>query len=329
MTENTTGDLSEAEQAYFDSEGATHFEVEDNAEAQAKTETKAETDETRVLTDEEAQKAIEGKDDDEKGRFVNYGALHKERSQRKELEAEVSGLKQFKAAMEEKMRWTDALLKPQEQKADEDPEPDPNQDIFAHNAWLKRQLESVQNTVASKANEDAKAKEAAAAEQQVWSRWESDSRAYMQENQDFGNAAKWLSDFRDKQLQALSVVDPQFADPRMRNWQIERELAQIVAGSAQAGRSSAQTIYEIAQGYGYQVKAPDPAELLKMPELPGKLKNVEKAQQASRTVGNGSGRTEGADEISIDSLAAMPQGEFNEWMKVPANESRFKKMMGG
>lgn len=324
---NTAGGLSEAEQAYFDSEGATHFEAEDNAETQAQTE--ADLSKTGVLTDEAAQKAVEGDEEgvrDEKGRFVNYGALHKERSQRRELEAKVSELEQFKAAMAEKMRWTEALLAP-EQKKEEAP-PDPEQDIFSA---LKYEREKRLALEAKIEGQEKQTQEQAAAtefEGKVWNYWHQSAAEYKTQTPDFEDAVKWMSETRTNQLKALGKLQPQFSTDAGIVKQINAELFEINVAAAQSGISPAEYIYNMAKAWGYQGKAPV-AETNGKIELPGKLKNVEQAQERSRTVAQAPGRTDGTDEISIESLAAMPQGEFNEWMKVPANEKTFKRLMGG
>lgn len=322
--ENIAGGLSEAEQAYFDSEGETSFEEAGN---EAETKTEAETGEAGVLDekDGEAQAEIEGKGErDEKGRFVNYGALHAERTKRQQLEQEVGGLKQFKAAMEEKMRWTEALLTP-EQKVEEDPMPDPNVDIFAHSQWQARQLEKLNAKITERETTEKQAKDHEARENAVWGLWDQSVASIKAEKADFGDAATFLSDMRTKQLSALGNVHAAFKDPRAVNQQINNELRDIIINAAQNNISPAQAVYDLATAWGYAAKAADPAAIT----MPEKLKGIEQAQQGSRTVGQASGARSGGDEITIESLAAMPQNEFNEWMKVPANEKRFKSLMGG
>lgn len=322
MAEKMEGGLTEAEQAYFESEGETSFE----AEAETTTPPPTPPVEGEKNT-EEAQTEVaetEGKGEkDEKGRFVNYGALHAERTKRQQLEQEVGSLKQFKAQMEERWQWVEALNKQPAQ--EEESPPDPNVDVFAALKWTQDQLNALKTQNQETQQKTEQERQAQQQEQQVWTYWQQDAATYTKENPDFGNAAKWLSDFRDKQLSALSTFDQRFASPQQRNAQIEAELKDIVIRAAQSQRSPAQLVYELAKGYGYTKPAEDPGKM----ELPEKLRNVDKAQQGSRTVGQANGARSGGDEVSIDSLAAMPQNEFNEWMKVPANEARFKKMMGG
>jgi hypothetical protein len=69
---------------------------------------------------------------------------------------------------------------------------------------------------------------------------------------------QWLSDYRDKQLSALSNADSRFSTPQARNAQIETELKGIIIQAAQQRKSPAQLVYEIAKGYGYAAK-PDGA----------------------------------------------------------------------
>jgi myosin heavy subunit len=328
MAENQAGGLSEAEQAYFDSEGETSFET---AETETTTTTEAAPAETvgqepeqepEAQTEAEAAEA-EGKGErDEKGRFVNYGALHAERAKRQQLEGEVTSLKQFKAVMEDRWRMVETAA--QQQEPEKGP-PDPNEDIFAYSKWQAEQLQKLEAKVNERETAETQSREAQEYEQKVWEHWNQSAAQYKTENADFDNAVKWMSETRVKQLQALAPLNPRLQSDAGITQQINTELKEIVVAAAQAQISPAQYIYDMAKSWGYTVAPADPGKI----ELPGKLKGIEQAQQGSRTVGQASGARAGADEISIDSLAAMPQNEFNEWMKVPANETRFKRMMGG
>lgn len=265
-------------------------------------------------TDKDAQAEVEGS----KPKMVPHQTFHAEREEHKKTKAELQELKEFKAAMDERMRWFEAMQQPQK----EDTPPDPNEDVFAALKWTQDKLLEQQKAAQETRQQQEQREQAQQAERQVWDYWQQDAQAYTRENPDFGNAAKWLSDYRDKQLSALSVVDSRFNTPAQRNAQIEQELKQIVVAAAQRRLSPAQLVYEIAKGYGYQAKAePDKG-------LAEKIDQIDKAQAANRTVGAASG-TSGGDEITAEALASMPEQEFAVWMAKPGNAAKFEKMMRG
>lgn len=305
--------LSPEEQAFFESAGEQEITAEPQTEAGA----------TATEPSDEEKAAAEQRERDEKGRFVPHQALHAEREERKKAQAEAAELREKWARLEERFNAFSQAKQPEQQ---EEAPPDPNVDVFAALKWTQEKLlaaEKAQQEAKTQQEAEIRAKEQ---DQAVWSHWENDARQYAQTNPDFQNAAKWLAETRDKQLQAVSVVDPRFSDVRMRNWQIEQELKQIVLGSAQRGMSAAEAVYQLAQSYGYAPSQQQQADPNK--DVLEKLDKLEQAQQAGRTVGQSPGKG-GGDEITAETLLAMPESEFNAWMSVPANAKRFQAMMGG
>lgn len=320
-TENNVGGdaLSDAEQAYFQTGGEAEVEIKDEGAAASE----AEVETQQAETTEEVAEQVETPRD-EKGKFVPHGALHQERERRKAVESELEGLKQFKAVMED--RWN-TLLKaqqPQQEAKNDDTPPDPNEDVFAALKWTQDKLVQSQKAEQERQQAEQARQQETQAEQQIWNAWETDARSYVQENADFPNAAQWLSQFRDTQLQALGKVDTRFSDPKARNAQIEAELKQIVIAAKQQNMSSAQFIYELAQGYGYK-PAEQPAQ--KHTELPGNLAKVAEAQNAARTIAANPGKG-GNDPLSPEAIASMSDREFSAWMESPENARRFERMMG-
>lgn len=319
---NVGGDaLSDSELAYFQSGGEAEVEVKDSAPApEAETEAETTTEETAETTEETTAR-------DEKGRFVPHGALHAERERRKEVESRFEELSRKQAVLED--RWN-TILKAgqpqQEQKPADDTPPDPNEDVFAALKWTQDQLLASRKAEQERTQAEEARQQQTQQEQAVWSAWEQDARSYAAENADFPNAAKWLSDFRDKQLSALGKIDARFADPTARNQQIEQELKQIVIAAKQQGASSAQAIYEIAQGYGYTPTAPEP-DANKQHQLPDSLAKVQQAMGASKTIASNPGKGSN-DPTSPEAIASMSDKEFSAWMENPENARRFERMMG-
>lgn len=275
----------------------------------------------KPVEDQTAQAEIEGAG---KAKTVPHATFHAEREEHKKTKAELAELREFRAAMDERMRWFEAAQQ-QQQPAKDDTPPDPNVDVFAALKWTQDKLLASEKTQNEALQQQQRQQQEQQAEQQVWTYWQQDAASYTKENPDFGNAAKWLSDYRDKQLTALSVADTRFATPQARNTQIETELKGIIIAAAQQRRSPAELVYEIAKGYGYQMK---PAEAAAVAGgLNERIEQLDKAQSANRTVGAAPGNA-GGDEMTAEALANMPEQEFAVWMAKPENAAKFRKLMG-
>lgn len=295
-----TDALSEADRAYFESGG------------------EAEPEQQAEQPEGEEQQAEEGQQPrDDKGKFVPHGALHAEREEHKKTRAEMQELRDFKIRMEERWRLAEELAAKEEPKQEQPPNPD--EDIFAYARWQAQKTAELEQKLAERAQAEQQQQLQQRQEQAVWSHWNASVQSFAAENKDFGNAAKWLSEFRDKQLQTLSAADPQFADVGTRTRQIEQELRSIVINAAQRGQNPAATIYQIAQGYGYK-----PSNV----ELPEQLQRVQKAQDASRSISQASGRS-GADEVTPEMIANMSDTEFTAWYAKSGNAARLDRLMQG
>jgi murein DD-endopeptidase MepM/ murein hydrolase activator NlpD len=317
MAENQST-LTAEETAYFESGGdapLTAPEPENVEKEGLQTEAEDLTAPQEVAETEKAR--------DEKGRFVPHQALHAEREEHKKTKAQLEEISRKQAILED--RWN-TLLKAgvgaEQKPAEEDPEPDPNVDIFAHNAWLKRQIEKERSIRSEREEAEKQSRAAQEQEQAIWSEWHQSAQSYMAETPDFGEAVKFMSELRDRQLQALSFANPQLRSEQGRVQQINAELKQIVQAAKQQGLSPAEAVYQLAQGFGYQKagQAPQP------PQMPDKLASVARAQEASRTVGQAPGKA-GGDELTLEGLLAMSPAEYDKW--VQANPNKFRSLMGG
>lgn len=319
--ENTT--LSASETAFFESGGETEIvETPEAPEVVTEQPEKVETAETAEPVVEQAR--------DEKGKFVPqvpHSVFHAEREEHKRTKSELQTIKERQAVLED--RWNTLLKATAAPEVQEETPPDPNVDVFAALKWTQDKLLEQQKSAQETRQQQEQREQAQQQEQQVWTYWQQDAATYTKENPDFGNAAKWLSDYRDKQLTAYSAVDQRFSSPQARNAQIELELKDIIIRGAQSGRSPASIVYEIAKGYGYTKPAEttetvDPANV----ELSEKLTTIDKAMAQSKTLGQAAGRA-GGDALSAEAIASMPEREFEAWMKTPANAARFRTLMGG
>jgi vacuolar-type H+-ATPase subunit I/STV1 len=302
--EELTDSLSAEAQAYFDSKGEAELKVAPEPEA--------------GQVEEVETEAVETEDQPKEPKTVPLAALTKERQQAKELKAKLQEIEKQNAVLAD--RWNMVLQANQQPPQQEEKIPDPNEDIFAFSQYQARKLAELDGRIAQEANQQAQAIQHQQQERAVWDYWQADASTYAQQNPDFGNAAQWLSDYRDNQLKALSSVDTRFSAPNARTQQIEAELKQIVIAAAQQGISPAEKIYEIAQGYGYKSKPAPEVEADKLAKL-GKA--VDGSVSLSDTGGT---RPKGA--TSAADIANLSPAEFESWL-AKNGEKGFRKLMGG
>lgn len=309
MEETTTSGLSAAEEAYFESGGAT--EVTQELSAPEPSPPTLEVDQQQPDPTEETQTR------DEKGRFVPHQALHAEREEHKKTRTELQTIRERQAVLED--RWN-TLLKsatPEEPKVDDSP-PDPNVDIFAFAQWQAKKSSELEARLKERDTAEVKAREAQEQEQAIWGHWQQSAQQFASQNPDFGNAAEYLADLRQKQLSAIGL------DAAGINQTINEELKGVIIQGARSQKSPAELIYNYAVASGYSKVAPqsDPGKL----ELPDNLAKIAAAQEASKTLGAASGRA-GGDEMTAEKLLDMPPHEFDKWAK--ENATLYRKLLGG
>jgi hypothetical protein len=266
---------------------------------------------------------------DDKGRFVKtipFDVFHAEREEHKQTKAKLGELSDFKARMEERWRLLENAATQAAPAKEEDPEPDASVDIFAHNAWLKRQLSKVTDGIAQRDRQTQEQAAAAEGEKKVWNYWNQDAAAYKAkpENADFDESVKWMSAERTKQLKALSGLHPKFKTENGIVEQINSELRDIVIAAANNRISPAEYIHNMAKEWGWKATPPAGNGSLTLPE---QLARVAAAQDASRTVG-GAGGSPAGQELTLEQIMAMAPAEFRTWHSDPKNSRRYDKLMG-
>lgn len=313
MDENTQSGLSPAEEAYFESGGNAPLEQQEKPQE----------------PDNGAPAAIGDQPEpdsparDEKGRFVQqvpHAVFHAEREERKRIQAERDELLSFKSAFLERQRW---IQESQQQEQQPEPEPDPDHDIFAALKHERAQRVALEKRITEREQSEQRATEEQQFESKVWEYWQSSAQEYAQTQTDFGDAAKWLAELRDKQLTALGRVDARFSSKQARDAQIDTELKDIIVQAARQGISPAEMVYGLAKDYGYA----GVTDTNKPLELPEKLKQVAAAQDASRTVAQAQGRSSGG-ELSLEQIMAMPRDEFTAWHAEPKNARYYDRLIG-
>lgn len=303
--------LSTEEQAYFETGGeklpATVAEIPQTVE-----EPTAEPAANEQITQEQQPR-------DEKGKYVPHQALHAEREEHKKTKSQLEEHSRKMAVLED--RWN-TLLKLKEEPAAVAP-PNPDEDIFGYMKWQGEQLKSVETKLNERVQAEEKTRQEHEYEQQVSTFWQSSVSDYAQRVPEFTEAAGWLSEYRHKQLAALAPIDPRMANPAVRNAQIDAELKQIITTAAQNNQNPAELVHQLAKGWGFAAKAPEPEQIT----LPDKLANIDAAQQASRTLASSGGKN-GTDPLSAEAIIGMSNEEFARWSSDPGNARRLDKMLG-
>jgi hypothetical protein len=257
---------------------------------------------------------------DEKGRFVPHQALHAEREERKKAQAELQTLRERQAILED--RWN-TILKVQEPPAEEAKgPPNPDEDIFGYMKWQGEQLSKLQQERENEVKQRQEYEQQTQAEREVTTYWQSSVQEYAAREPDFQPAAQWLSDYRHKQLEALAPIDPNMANPAVRNQQIDAELKQIISVAKQKGQNPAELVHQLAKGWGYN------GQSASSPKVNDTLASLEAAQKASRTLAASGGRSS-SDPLTPEAIASMSNEEFAQWSADPANQKRFERMLKG
>lgn len=269
--------------------------------------------------DQTAQAAVEGA---VKVKTVPHETFHAEREEHKKTKALVDDLAKRHAVLEDRWNTLLKLREGQPQQEEQQP-PDPEQDIFGYAKWQSERLKALETKLADGEKQTEQQRQMEAQERELWNDWSMSANAYAAQKPDFGDALTWLSDFRSKQLQAMSLIDERFASPAGINQQINSELRAIVAAAKQKSLNPAEVVHNMAISYGFKAKAADQQNTT----LPEQLAKVATAQEAAKTVGAAPGRS-GGDALTPEAIAAMSAAEFDRWAADPANARLLDKMLG-
>jgi hypothetical protein len=303
-------ELSGDDKAYFESRGEKLPEQKPAAAAPEEAETEIE-----ALEDD--------KPDDKVEKVVPLRALTQSREEIKKEKAARADLEKRLAVLDD--RWN-TLLKVSEQQpdpapVDEDPEPDPDKDIFAHNKWMRRQLDKVNGTITARDQQAAQQKQAAEFDNGVWSHWNEVALAEKAENPEFDGAVKFLSDMRTKQLKSLAGLQPSLRTEAGIVQQINSELRDIIINAANNKENAAKFVYNMAKEWGYQGKAPDPNQ---DPAAKG-IEKLSKDIEAETSLSSAGGSRPGTGQTAKD-IADMSPEAFEAWLGKHGS-SGFKKLM--
>lgn len=254
-----------------------------------------------------------------------------------------------RAKIEERLALiNEALMSKPEQTAQaaEDPEPDPEKDIFAHNAWLKRRLDGV----STKLNEITQGTEAQQRAQQeeahLTEAFTDDALTFAEAEPTFPEAYRYLINSRIIELAqfhfGINLRDKEAKRPTPKQVAvIERSIAaeerDLVKHALEEKRSPAQAVMALAMGRGFVAQAPKPTAAAPTngaaaPAAPGSLASpppapaalaavtsvadeigrIKAGTEAALTLSAGGGAPPSA--LTPERLANMPDSEFQALM---------------
>ena len=281
-----------------------------------------------------------------------------------ELQAGAKANAEMQARLDERMKIINEALTPKQQKeqAEDDPEPDVEQDIFAHNAWLRRQLAKTNDTVKQLHTE----MQGQAAQTTAERAYVSDVQRFSHQEPKFLEAYNFLMASRISEL-AIYRFGKDLSDPNVKltpeeiqtvGQIVEDEETQLVQSAISSKRSPAQQLFNLAKTRGWKPAPPaangDAANGAAKPNgkaAPGNLAETAAALEAAGGAAkpNGSGvkeeiqRMQRGVEASVSlsgaggapatvitpaMIANMPQDEFNE-LADRLSESEMRRLMGG
>lgn len=193
-----------------------------------------------------------------------------------ELQKQVGGTAEDKARLDERLRiLNEALLSGQQdgekggQREDDDPEPDPEKDIWAHNAWLKRQVVKTQQRLDEFAGGIQEERQQTTTERQINQTYVQDVQSFAQREPNFGPAYKHLMESRMIELAQYKygkdlTEEGVRLEPEEAQWiqnAIVREERDLVTGALRARQSNpqapgpAERIFRLARARGFRPAA--------------------------------------------------------------------------
>ena len=287
---------------------------------------------------EPGEEEIAAPDGKSKRRVVDSRALKAEREKRQAVETELKQYRENYTRVDERLRMLSAAI--------EQPDPvsaatasaeapiDPEQDIFGAYKQLMKKVEKLEAGHNEVVTQSAEERQTAA----LVSTYRQDSATFRQQTPDFMDGYNFLLGKREAQLRALG-----YSDDEIRTTLYTEEMN--LASRALAMRQSpSQQIYALAQSMGYTKAAAVPVPAVPAaaaaspavqaaavpaaaaPSVTAEIDRIKAGQAASRSLSSGGGAA--GEELSLETLANMPQKDFEKFMNVPGNREKVEIAMG-
>lgn len=308
--------------------GAAEVKDASVADAGAKTpEPAKEAPAAAVPGEKKAGAEVAGADEDDepadpKAATIPYQKYQRETKKYKDrlaaTEKSLAEMNEKFARGDERLKLLSEVMTPQAQAepaAEEDPEPDPNQDLIAWANWSRRDRARLQETVTQTRDTVS----GTANEQAMREGYQRDAVAFAQENPDFGGAYNHLLTVRAAMLQEQGHSEKEIRQI------LHAEEKGLVERAFKAGKRPAELVYGMAQRLGWQKPAPaaDPAPApaaaaaaarpaaatqQQQPSVVEEIERIQRGQEASKSLSDAGGAPQ---ELSVEALASMSESDFN------------------
>lgn len=276
-----------------------------------------------VAPDQVVDPEDENADDPEanRGRFVRHGAFHKERARRKELEAEVTRLREMHTRGDERLRLLTQAMQggPQAAGQPQAPAPavpTPEEDVFGYIAHLKSEIEALRGGQQQMTEEQRAEREF----NTTVTSYQADIQRFAQAEPSFGDAYQHLIQSRAQELLLNGVPESQI------NRAIQADELAIVRAAIASGVSPAERVFQMAKLRGFAPKLPPAAAATSPVEnAADRTARIQAGQSAARSLSGAGGAP--ASEMSLERLAEMSEAEFEAY--AAQNPKRLAALMGG
>ncbi|MFA6267674.1 MAG: hypothetical protein WC670_18400 [Pseudolabrys sp.] len=301
---------------------------------------------------------------------VSFGKFQRADQARIAAEEKAAKLEQNQARLDERLKIiNEALSTPPasdaapKTAAEEDPEPDPEADVFGWINWKKRDDARLRTEL----TELKTARQTEAADNSVATTYISDAQRFVQQEPNFPAAYEFLMANRTAELAQYyfgkDLLEGEKLTPEEEQRVIKtivQEEKQLVEGAIKGNKSPAEQVFKLARARGFRPAPPaaavDPAAAaaaaaggaakpaaaaaaapgsLAAPAAAGaaaagsvtdEIARIKAGTEAARSLSSGGGAP--STPLTAERLANMPEDEFNRLMET-LPESQIRALMGG
>jgi hypothetical protein len=278
-------------------------------------------------TPETAEAAEESPKAPEKAKDPLHQAMHEEREKRKGLQRQIEQERIERARLEERTNLILQQLQGYGQQVKPQPEPakipDPEEDVFGAVKHLMQKQQATEAEIAAYKQQEMQHRQRVQYEQNLTSALRHHETRAREQVPDYDDAMKFFAEVRAKDLQAQGITDPQRI-----NQIITQQDLQHIDNAMRNRMDPAALAYQRSLAFGYKKSAPAAEQQNRAPDgkfAPSDLTRVAAGQAASKTLAGGGAR-EGGVVIDAKALAAMSEGEFEEFRT--KNPRAYDRLMG-
>jgi hypothetical protein len=291
------------------------------------------------------EEEIPSPDGKTKRRMVDSRALKEARSTAAALEKELQHERDIRARIDERLKMLTAVVEQPDPATAaaapgaDDPEPDPEADIFAYVKWQNRQIARLKEEQTEVRTQTEQERQTTA----IVRTYSQDAATFRSQKPDFNDAYNFLLTKRGEQLAALG-----YAPDDVRSFLYTEEMNLVSRAIGQRQSPSAQ-IYALATSMGYAPKAPGapadpaaagstlaaaataaapaaPAPAPAAPSVTAEIDRIKAGQASSRSLSAGGGAA--GEGLSLETLSNMPEKEFIAWLAKPGNREALDNALG-